>query len=553
MPDPSPINSSFSPAPMAGLSPPGPFTDAPPPPLLDDNATGIAPEPAPPPSPDGYRTTPDHTTTGWPPGVPFIVGNEACERFSFYGMRAILYIHLVSPLRRPDVGGRRDSRQGLRHGNGPPVHRRRLRPADDRRPHRRPLGGQVSHHLLSSRWSTAPDTPCCRCTRTSCGACTSAWASSPSAPAASSRASAPTSATSSASCNWFRVRTVYQIFYFSINFGSFFATLLIPYLKDNAGPLLIGWFPGTFAGSNPAHLGTSVAFGIPGVLMFMATFLFWLGRRKFVHVPPRSRAAGSACSTPLLRGAVHGRRPSVFHAGTASTRSPATTSSCTGPLFCAISGVFLGLGLYLFPLRQRLAPDDGFLAITLHVVRTHLARLRGERPSLEGNGRGDSSTPGRGRHALARSRFWAPADPTVRARRDRGPGGGVQDHVHLLPGQHLLGAVRPALLDLDRAGRQDGPAPVGRRSTRSLGIPNQTIKASQVPALNPLMVMLLIPLMNVLYNLFDRMGLKTTPLRRVTVGMCSPPSRSSPRRCCSSTSTTRRRIPSGSAGSSSST
>ena len=43
-----------------------------------------------------YRTTPDHDNTGWPPGVPYIVGNEACERFSFYGMRAILQVHLTS-------------------------------------------------------------------------------------------------------------------------------------------------------------------------------------------------------------------------------------------------------------------------------------------------------------------------------------------------------------------------------------------------------------------------------------------------------------------------
>src|SRR5262249_39656087 len=34
--------------------------------------------------------------TGFPPGVPYIVGNEACERFSFYGMRAILQVHLIS-------------------------------------------------------------------------------------------------------------------------------------------------------------------------------------------------------------------------------------------------------------------------------------------------------------------------------------------------------------------------------------------------------------------------------------------------------------------------
>ena len=31
-----------------------------------------------------------------PPQVPYIIGNEACERFSFYGMRNILVQFLVS-------------------------------------------------------------------------------------------------------------------------------------------------------------------------------------------------------------------------------------------------------------------------------------------------------------------------------------------------------------------------------------------------------------------------------------------------------------------------
>ena len=35
-----------------------------------------------------WRTSPDHENTGWPKGVPYIVGNEVCERFSYYGMRA---------------------------------------------------------------------------------------------------------------------------------------------------------------------------------------------------------------------------------------------------------------------------------------------------------------------------------------------------------------------------------------------------------------------------------------------------------------------------------
>ncbi|RYZ53351.1 MAG: MFS transporter, partial [Proteobacteria bacterium] len=34
----------------------------------------------------------------FPPQIPFIIGNEACERFSFYGMRNILTVFLVTHL-----------------------------------------------------------------------------------------------------------------------------------------------------------------------------------------------------------------------------------------------------------------------------------------------------------------------------------------------------------------------------------------------------------------------------------------------------------------------
>jgi POT family proton-dependent oligopeptide transporter len=59
---------------------------------------------------------------------------------------------------------------------------------------------------------------------------------------------------------------LYDIFYFSINFGALFSQLLIPYLKE--------------------HYGASVAFGIPGILMALATFVFWLGRDKYKKMPP---------------------------------------------------------------------------------------------------------------------------------------------------------------------------------------------------------------------------------------------------------------------------
>ena len=41
-----------------------------------------------------YRTAPVPSQV-MPPGIPYIVGNEAAERFSFYGMRTILVVFMV--------------------------------------------------------------------------------------------------------------------------------------------------------------------------------------------------------------------------------------------------------------------------------------------------------------------------------------------------------------------------------------------------------------------------------------------------------------------------
>src|SRR5690349_2644749 len=44
-----------------------------------------------------YRTTPFESSK-MPPGIPYIVGNEAAERFSFYGMRTILFLFMTEHL-----------------------------------------------------------------------------------------------------------------------------------------------------------------------------------------------------------------------------------------------------------------------------------------------------------------------------------------------------------------------------------------------------------------------------------------------------------------------
>ena len=44
-----------------------------------------------------YKSQPDPSNT-MPAGIPYIIGNEAAERFSYYGMRAILMIYMTQYL-----------------------------------------------------------------------------------------------------------------------------------------------------------------------------------------------------------------------------------------------------------------------------------------------------------------------------------------------------------------------------------------------------------------------------------------------------------------------
>lgn len=59
----------------------------------------------------------------------------------------------------------------------------------------------------------------------------------------------------------------FDAFYFSINLGSFFSILLIPYLNAKYGP--------------------QIAFGVPAIAMLVATAFFYAGNKKYVKVPPK--------------------------------------------------------------------------------------------------------------------------------------------------------------------------------------------------------------------------------------------------------------------------
>lgn len=209
-----------------------------------------------------YRTQPLKTTK-LPSGIPFIIANEAAERFSYYGMRAILVIfmtqYLVDAAGQPDLMSEHEA-QGYFHLFVSAVYLM-------------PLFGALLADGLLGKYRTILYLSLFYClghfalaiddTRSGLliGQCLIALGAGGIKPCVSSHLGDQFGRTNS---RW--LGRVFGWFYFSINLGAFAAMLLIPWLLH--------------------EFGSSMAFGIPGVLMFLATVIFWSGRYRFVHIAP---------------------------------------------------------------------------------------------------------------------------------------------------------------------------------------------------------------------------------------------------------------------------
>jgi POT family proton-dependent oligopeptide transporter len=213
-----------------------------------------------------YRTTPP-PTPHMPPGVPYIVGNEAAERFSFYGMKAILAIfmtkYLVDAAGKSDVMTDEEARTW--------VH---LFVASA---YFFPILGALLSDWLLGKYRTIISLSLVYCAGhavlainnqrigLAVGLTLIAIGSGGIKPCVSAHVGDQFGRQ-----NHHLLSRVFSWFYFAINFGAFISTLLTPWLLDHFGP----------------ELGPHVAFGVPGALMLLATWVFWLGRNRFVHVPP---------------------------------------------------------------------------------------------------------------------------------------------------------------------------------------------------------------------------------------------------------------------------
>ena len=210
-----------------------------------------------------YRSTP-HETEKMPPGIPYIISNEAAERFSFYGMKAILGVFLVGYL--GVLGGENKSEAEATAWVS----------FFNSAVYATPIIGAILADAFFGKYRIIITLSIVYCLGHLClafagiGGVVELWFLAGLGLIAIGAGGIKPCVTAHVGDQFGRsnqhlLTKIFNIFYFSINFGAVVSNLLIPVVLHRYGP---HW-----------------AFGIPGALMALATFWFWMGRRKFVHVP----------------------------------------------------------------------------------------------------------------------------------------------------------------------------------------------------------------------------------------------------------------------------
>ncbi len=201
----------------------------------------------------------------WPRQIKYIVGNEACERFSYYGMTGILAGYVSGQLVAGGLGKSADYATTIialfkSFNYFTPL-----------------LGAWLSDKLIG-RYKTILWVSLFYCAGHGLLACSDLFGAQGKLNclfagltliALGSGGIKP--CVSAFMGEQFRpdqshlMQKAYGAFYVAINFGSFFSFLVVPWVKD--------------------HHGYSAAFAVPGILMAIATYIFWRGKKYYIFVP----------------------------------------------------------------------------------------------------------------------------------------------------------------------------------------------------------------------------------------------------------------------------
>jgi POT family proton-dependent oligopeptide transporter len=339
------------------------------------------------------------TQPKFPPQIKYIVGNEACERFSYYGMRAILVVFMTGHL----MMGEAKSKE-VYHLFAAACYLT-------------PLAGAWISDRLWGKYNTILYLSLLYCLGHAAlaiwenqfglylGLGLIALGSGGIKPCVSAHVGDQFNEKTKSLLN-----KVYDVFYFSINFGAFFSSLLTPLVL--------------------VKYGASWAFGIPGILMGIATLLFWMGRHQYTIVPPAGKGG-----------------------------------------------------------------EAGFMSVLSYALR-NLGK-RDQRNSTLSN----SSNTGQEWLDVARAKFSASEVEGTKAALS-------------IFKVFITVSVFWALFD------QNGSSWVLQAEKMDLMVLGYKLEASQLQAANPIMVMVLIPFFTFfVYPMVEKLGIKVTPLRKMSVGM----------------------------------
>ena len=365
-----------------------------------------------------------------PSQIGYIIGNEGCERFSFYGMRNILTVFLVSSLllHLPE-GDRTAAAKHVFHTFVIGVYFFPL------------LGGWLADRFFG-KYNTILWLSLVYCAGHACLAIfednRTGFYTGLALIALGSGGIKPCVAAfvgdQFTQRNKHRAKVVFDAFYWIINFGSFFASLLMPIFLRS--------------------YGASVAFGIPGALMFIATLILWLGRKQYVMLPPA---------------------PPNPHSFLNVSRT-ALASGTRGLVLAAVAVLGAIVSFVLIP-------QLGFVIAACLALVSIIA--------FGGTG------------------VWLQLD-AVRGRHPDEAIAGVRSVLRVLV---LFALVTPFWSLFDQK------ASTWILQADAMSKPTW-FQPAQMQALNPLLVMLLIPFNNlVLYPALNRLGYEMTALRRMTAGI----------------------------------
>lgn len=429
--------------------------------------------------------TPSADANRWPPQIKYIVGNEAAERFSYYGMKSILALYITTALMQTQ-----DRATQIIHLAGFAVYFMPL------------VGAWVSdkfwgryhtilwislfycagHGVLATSDLFAPTNFDAKLWCLYVGLGLIAFGAGGIKPCVSAFVGDQFAANQS-----HLMRKAYGAFYFSINFGSFFSFLIIPWIARKPDAVLAadaGWLATLLWNIKQAGFtGYGWAFGVPGILMGLATFIFWLGTKHYVRKPP-ARDSRSAGFLPVFLTAFRNQTH-----GISGTAVLSILTTIVLPLVAMVGLVIVSLLHKPTPFVKAVGWTAlGCIGVWYLLVIVSCIFRFSELPDSFWN--------------AAKKRF---TDADISAARSVAPILGV---FALVPAFWALFEQSNSTWVLQGAKMLEW---------KFAGF---TIGAEEMQSMNPLLVMILIPLLNWgIYPALEKAGFRVTQLRRISLGL----------------------------------